>query len=377
MNRNGRWQFVSFPFEVRMSDIVPVEANTQWVIRKYSGLERANGNMDATWVELTANDVLEAGKGYIMHCHSDNGEPVMFQVKPNTASVTRQNIFKSADMEVALEEHVSEFEHNSSWNLVGNPYPCYFDSRFMDFSAPITVWNSYENNYMAYSPVDDDYVLYPGEAFFVQRPVDQESIVFMADGRQTDIYSREMANARSYAAADRMVYNIVLKGEKTSDRTRVVLNEKASMGYEMSCDASKFAAMSNEVSQIFTMIGNTRMAINERPVGNGCVELGMTIASEGVYTIALKQAGEKTVVLEDREMGVTTVLSADSEYTFSAMPGEAKGRFFLHFNGGETGINGIGAADAEKAPAFNTAGVRVEETQQGIVIKEGKKIMNK
>ncbi len=377
MNRNGRWQFVSFPFEVRMSDIVPVEANTQWVVRKYSGLERANGNMDSTWVELTANDVLEAGKGYIMHCHSDNGEPVMFQVKPNTASVTRQNIFKSADMEVALEEHVSEFEHNSSWNLVGNPYPCYFDSRFMDFSAPITVWNSYENNYMAYSPVDDDYVLYPGEAFFVQRPVDQESIVFMADGRQTNIYSREMANARSYAAADRMVYNIVLKGEKTSDRTRVVLNEKASMGYEMSCDASKFAAMSNEVSQIFTMVGNTRMAINERPVGNGCVELGMTIASEGVYTIALKQAGEKTVVLEDREMGVTTVLSADSEYTFSAMPGEAKGRFFLHFNGGETGINGVGAADAEKAPAFNTAGVRVEETQQGIVIKEGKKIMNK
>ena len=198
----------------------------------------------------------------------------------------------------------------------------------------------------------------------------------MADGRQTNIYSREMANARSYAVADRMVYNIVLKGEKTSDRTRVVLNEKASMGYEMSCDASKFAAMSNEVSQIFTMVGNTRMAINERPVGNGCVELGMTIASEGVYTIALKQAGEKTVVLEDREMGVTTVLSADSEYTFSAMPGEAKGRFFLHFNGGETGINGIGAGDAEKAPAFNTAGVRVEETQQGIVIKEGKKIMN-
>ena len=377
MNRNDRWQFVSFPFEVRMSDIVPVEANTKWVVRKYSGLERANGNMDATWVNLTANDVLEAGKGYIMHCYSDNGEPVMFQVKPNTASVTRQNIFKSADMEVALEEHVAELEHNSSWNLVGNPYPSYFDSRFMDFSAPITVWNTYENNYMAYSPVDDDYVLYPGEAFFVQRPVDQESIVFMADGRQTDIYSREMANARSYAAADRMVYNIVLKGEKASDRTRVVLNEKASMGYEMSCDASKFDAMSNEVSQIFTMVGNTRMAINERPMGNGCVELGMTIASEGVYTIALKQAGEKTVVLEDREMGVTTVLSADSEYTFSAMPGEAKGRFFLHFNGGETGINGVGAADAEKAPAFNTAGVRVEETQQGIVIKEGKKIMNK
>jgi hypothetical protein len=241
----------------------------------------------------------------------------------------------------------------------------------------VTVWDSYHRNYVAYSPLDDDYVLYPGEAFFVQRPVEQESIVFYADGRQTDRYAREMANARKSAATGRKVYNIVLKGEKAADRTRVVLNEKASMAYEMNCDASKFDAMSSDASQIFTVAGNARMAINERPMGSGIVELGLVIASEGVYTIALKQAGEKKVVLEDRKLGVCTVLSADNEYTFSAVPGEAKGRFFLNFDESATGIDGIGAGQTDKEPAYNTAGVRVEDGQKGLVIKEGKKIVNK
>ena len=377
VNQNSAWQFITFPFDVRMSDIVPVDPNTFWVIREYSGAERANGNMEATWTDLDANDVLKAGQGYIMHCYSENGEPVMFQVKADRTSVTRQNIFTSSDNEVMLEEHIAEFGHNSSWNLIGNPYPCYYDIRCTDFSAPVTVWDSYHRNYVAYSPLDDDYVLYPGEAFFVQRPVEQESIVFYADGRQTDRYAREMTNARQSATTSREVYNIVLKNEKTTDRTRVVLNENASMAYEMNCDASKFDAMGSDASQIFTVAGNARMAINERPMGNGIVELGVVIASEGVYTIALKQAGEKRVVLEDRKLGVSTVLSADSEYTFSAVPGEAKGRFFLNFDEKETGIDGIGAAQTDKEPVYNTAGVRVENGQKGLVIKEGKKIVNK
>ena len=377
MNRNSAWQFISFPFDVRMSDMVPVDPNTYWVVREYSGAERANGNMEETWTDLDADDVLKAGKGYIMHCYSEEGEPVMFQVKADRTSMTRQNIFISSDNEVMLEEHVAEFEHNSSWNLIGNPYPCYYDIRCTDFSAPVTVWDSYYQNYVAKSPLDDDYILYPGEAFFVQRPVEQESIVFYAEGRQTDRYAREMTNARKSATTDRKVYNIVLKGEKTADRTRVVLNEKASMAYEMNCDASKFDAMSRDASQIFTVAGNARMAINERPMGSGIVELGVVIASEGVYTIALKQAGEKKVVLEDRKLGVCTVLSADNEYTFSAVPGEAKGRFFLNFDESATGIDGISAGQTNKEPAYNTTGVRVEDGQKGLVIKEGKKIVNK
>lgn len=68
-NRRGMWQFVTFPFDVKVSDIVPESENTSWVVRGHSGAMRAAGKNDSVWVNLKADDVLEAGKGYIMHCY--------------------------------------------------------------------------------------------------------------------------------------------------------------------------------------------------------------------------------------------------------------------------------------------------------------------
>ena len=172
-NATNRWQFVSFPFDVKVSDIVPVDSTTSWVIRGHSGAERAAGNAAAVWQNLSADDVLQAGKGYIMQCYKPNDkngsyDAAQFTVRPLTTTVNRQQIFNADNRTVALEEHLAEFEHNRSWNLIGNPYPSYFDTRFLDFGAPFMVWNSNNQNYEAYSPVDDSYILAPAEAFFVQ-----------------------------------------------------------------------------------------------------------------------------------------------------------------------------------------------------------------
>ena len=59
-NTTNRWQFVSFPFDVKVSDIVPVDSTTSWVIRGHSGAERAAGNTAAVWQNLSADDVLQA-----------------------------------------------------------------------------------------------------------------------------------------------------------------------------------------------------------------------------------------------------------------------------------------------------------------------------
>ena len=154
-NATNRWQFVSFPFDVKVSDIVPVDSTTSWVIRGHSGAERAAGNTAAVWQNLSADDVLQAGKGYIMQCFKPNDKngnnyyAAQFTVRPLTTTVNRQQIFNADNRTVALEEHLAEFEHNRSWNLIGNPYPSYFDTRFLDFGAPFMVWNSNNQNYEA------------------------------------------------------------------------------------------------------------------------------------------------------------------------------------------------------------------------------------
>lgn len=398
-NATNRWQFVSFPFDVKMSDIVPVDSTTSWVIRGHSGAERAAGNAAAVWQNLSADDVLQAGKGYIMQCYKPNDKngngyyAAQFTVRPLTTTVNRQQIFNADNRTVALEEHLAEFEHNRSWNLIGNPYPSYFDTRFLDFEAPFLVWNSNNGNYEAYSPVDDSYILAPAEAFFVQRPVDQESITFLKDGRQTDHYARTLVeeepasapqriraayDSNTHTAAQRTVFNITLaKDGQQADRTRVVINEAATMQYDLSRDAAKFTGTEPAVSQIFTINGATRYAINERPLNNGQALLGLHFGTDGTYTIGLSNQPDGQVTLEDRLTGTKLQLNGTAGYSFTAKAGDSTDRFVLHFDAVATGINAATANEADRNDdTYTLDGRKVNNpTAPGLYIKGGKKII--
>ena len=397
-NATERWQFVSFPFDVKVSDIVPVDSTTSWVIRGHSGAERAAGNAAAVWQNLSADDVLQAGKGYIMQCYKPNDkngnyDAAQFTVRPLTTTVNRQQIFNADNRTVALEEHLAEFEHNRSWNLIGNPYPSYFDTRFLDFGAPFMVWNSYNGNYEAYSPVDDSYILAPAEAFFVQRPVDQENITFLKDGRQTDRYARTLVeeepasapqriraayDSNPHTAAQRTVFNITLaKDGQQADRTRVVINEAATMQYDLSRDAAKFTGTEPTVSQIFTINGATRYAINERPLNNGQALLGLHFGTDGTYTIGLSNQPDGQVTLEDRLTGTKQQLNGTAGYSFTAKAGDSTDRFVLHFDAVATGINAATTNEADRNDdTYTLDGRKVNNpTAPGLYIKGGKKVI--
>lgn len=397
-NATNRWQFVSFPFDVKVSDIVPVDSTTSWVIRGHSGAERAAGNAAAVWQNLSADDVLQAGKGYIMQCFKPNDkngsyEAAQFTVRPLTTTVNRQQIFNADNRTVALEEHLAEFEHNRSWNLIGNPYPSYFDTRFLDFGAPFMVWNSNNQNYEAYSPVDDSYILAPAEAFFVQRPVDQESITFLKDGRQTDRYARTLVeeepasapqriraayDSNAHTAAQRTVFNITLaKDGQQADRTRVVINEAVTMQYDLSRDAAKFTGTEPAVSQIFTINGATRYAINERPLNNGQALLGLHFGTDGTYTIGLSNQPDGQVTLEDRLTGIKQQLNDTAGYSFTAKAGDSTDRFVLHFDAVATGVNAATTNEADRNDdTYTLDGRKVNNpTAPGLYIKGGKKVI--
>lgn len=388
-NYRGMWQFVTFPFDVKVSDIVPESENTSWVVRGHSGAMRAAGKNDSVWVNLKADDVLEAGKGYIMHCYNPDNDLVKFRISPLTTTVNRQLLFASDNRTLSLEENLSEFEHNRSWNLIGNPYPSFYDTRFMEFDAPFMVWNSCAQNYYAYNPADDAYILSPGEALFVQRPVDQKDITFLKDGRQINQYARTLldettqARVRGKEGVQRSVFNLTLSGENTSDRTRVVLNDEASMTYEMNKDAAKFASTVPTVAQIYSWNGESRYAINERPAGSGIVNLGVHCGTKGTYTIALANAVDGQVILEDKLMNISTEITADKGYSFEAEAGDNDSRFVLHITrgigGGDdtTGINGITTETGEKQEVYSLDGIKMNAAKKGVYIQNGKKIIKK
>ena len=375
---------MSFPFNAKVSDIETfAEGTTNWVIRRYDGQKRASGETNETWVRMNSDDIIKAGEGYIIQGsrYIDNNWQAGSAFRINAINdAKKNNIFNTADAMVYLNEYESEFAHNRSLNLIGNPYPCYYDTRFMDFKAPITVWNMRDNTYTAYSPSDDSYILCPGEAFFVQRPVDNGVINFAKEGRQTNRSVRAIeapAKAFSQNTSNRIIANITVSDGMNTDRTRVVLNDNAAMEYEMDKDATKFMSSVVSVPQIFTSMNGINYAINERPVADGVVALNLRIGKDGLYSISLSELFNGNVVrLEDKAEGKIVTLSVNTEYTFFAKSGDCTGRFLLHFSDETTGIGEINSNIKENNTFYSIQGIKVATPlQKGVYIQNGKKVM--
>ena len=408
-----RWNFVVLPFDVKVSEI-DVEDEALWVVRKYSGEDRAkmNGN---TWQNLQADDILKAGEGYIFHCSMDGRAEVNFTFHPATDC---GQLFNTGNMETPLASYPSEFAHNAHWNLVGNSYPAYLSLKGVNFDAPVTVWDG--NTYVAYSPVDDEYAFSPFQAFFVQLQEIEGGDVLTLDARGR-AHSREEALAleieadeenpstqaerpmlRARRAENRALFNLVLSDGQSADRARLVVNEAASMAYESSRDASKFMSSDNNVPQLFIMNDGERMAIDERPFGEGVYILGARFGHSGEYSVSLdgKNIEGYRAFLTDNLTGVTTEITTVA-YAFTADAATDESRFTLELRRDfTTGVedmeadgiiisaeNGVltvkapaeveitvAAADGKVVAIDKSAGFSVELSEGVYVVKAGEAI---
>lgn len=362
---DSRWNFISFPYDVNVSDIV-VPEGVLWVIRKYSGENRAamTGN---TWQDMTDGMVLKAGEGYIFHYNTEEDDEVCVSF-PSTSS-DAGTLFAYDDVVKTLNEYPSEFAHNRSWNLVGNPYPSYFNTQEIEFDAPITVWNG--SGYTAYSLLDDNYVLTPNEAFFVQCPTTSTTMTFHKEGRmhlELSDYEDYVDYAPSFTrmhnvATSRLVYNFLLADADYTDRARLVVNEKAKVEYEANCDASKFMSSNAEVPQLYINEGGVKYAINERPLGNGSITLGANFGKSGEHTLTLAgNPNEGTaVMLTDHLTGVVTDLTAKS-YIFTAEAGTDNNRFTIAL-ANTTDIESGVAAESTESEIYTLDGKQVVDTE--------------
>lgn len=338
------WNFICLPFDVRVSDIqCPGVAGL--AIRQYSGKNRAEERLSETWLDMTADSILHRGVGYILQYGSSTTATLVFPALNNSH---KNDIFTSTDVTLPLQAYPAEFSHNRGWNFVGNPYPCYYDTRYLGFDGIITVWSSYYRNYFAYSVADDQYVLRPGEAFFLQSSVGQNSLTFDAAGRQSDRVAAEVPSKPAAAAADRKVIDLTVSQDDKFDRTRIVFNEYASSAYETTCDATKFWSSRNDLPQLYTVASGVQYAINERPLSDGTVQLGFRAQLPGEYTLSLQAAAGMEIWLSDALTGDEINLTEAGSYTFrSAGQEQSANRFKIGVVGAQTAIEDVTAPDGQ------------------------------
>ena len=359
------WNYVCMPFDVKRSDIKML-SNSGIAVRYYDSESRATNGASGNWKDVPADSVLHMGKGYIFRTSE-----YVFVEFPATEE-THNAIFRSEAVTTPLVQYPAVESANAGWNFVGNPYPCYYDIYHMDFAAPITVWNISNSTYSAYSAADDEFVLMPSQAFFVQKPELVDAITFQPAGRQINKTIDHSALAKRRAASNKQVQrklvDVALTCADRTDRTRVVVNANASDDFCADNDAVKMMAYEG-TPQIYTIAGADQLAVNEGAHRSGSVALGMYLPADDTYTIAIdrNELGAKLL-----DYGV----EVEMPYTFSAAEGYADDRFTLTFDTSTTGINTV-ATDAKTDDAIYTIdGRRVNSTaQKGIYIQNHKKIV--
>lgn len=362
----GCWHYVCMPFDVKRSEITPLNEGRAIAVRYYDSESRATNGASGNWKDVPADSMLHMGKGYIFRINNSG------YVELPATEETHNAIFRSDAISTPLKEYAAVESANAGWNFVGNPYPCFYDIYYMDFAAPITVWNISNRTYNAYSAADDEFVLMPSQAFFVQKPSLVDAITFQPAGRQInktiDHSALAMRRAARSKQVQRKLVDVALTCADRTDRTRVVVNANASDDFCADNDAVKMMAYEG-TPQIYTIAGADQLAVNEGAHRDGSVALGMYLPADDAYTIAVDRD----------ELGVKLLdygVEVEMPYTFSAAEGYADDRFTLTFEAPTTGINNVATdADADNA-IYTIDGRRVNSTaQKGIYIQNHKKIV--
>lgn len=376
------WHFISFPYNIKVSDIT-TNVDCQWVIREYSGKNRALANGSPTWIELTEDSVMHAYKGYILRCNAETGALFTF---PAANDESKNNMFASNDVVKPLEECPSDSANNRSWNLIGNPYPCWYDTRYIDIEAPITVWNDTQGVYEAYSLIDDTLIIAPTTALFVQKPVDNKSITFQREGRQTTSEPRTTAQSKAKApyTDNRKLYDLVISDDKSHSRTRFVFNDKATDSYEFDKDASLMVPSQITTPLLYTVNDGIRYAINERPIHDGKIDVGLYAPVEGRYSLKPSRGDWADVSLTDYESNAT--ISFSKEYRFRAKQGWNDHIFTISFEN-VTGISDTKSDATGNSPFYvytidgNFVGTlspnEINELHKGVYVIKNRQTTNK
>ena len=338
------WNFYGFPFNIPIADI---KSEGKYVIYEYDGKTRAEKDTTG-WKRLPKEQThLYPGHGYIFN-FSVSGELSITIPAPNFCNLLEK---------IMLHFYPAVKDNNKSWNYAANPFFAYYSLNDLNFTGPITFWDATNKTYRSYRPGDDDYYLSPYEGFFLQNETEADFELTFDKSKTKTKKQKEEAQAsgahkparKAAAETQREIINLTLLSDYFSDDTRIVINPAAQLTYDLGMDAQKFFSTDN-VPQLYSFDADQLpCAINERPIDNGVVNLGMKLPTSGLYTLRATRM-DKNLFLLDREMNVLHSFN-DGDYTFSASAGAIPARFALveHYDA-PTAVEQISDSNIEQTP---------------------------
>ena len=361
--------FISFPFEVKLSEVFGFGTYGQdWIIEYYDGAERARTGwwegQPGFWryVWDRKNFVLKPNVGYLLELELGNFKEgsgfwnnknerleLFFPSSGPLESITNASVTQT------LPAHKCDINRAETEGLPDTPDPSksynrtVFDSHWNIMSVPTyvnvddpsfanTTWIANEScpKFLYTWNMNDNTLTATSGKGFMYHAMHAYTVQYHGNVTWTTSVTPTAAPQRNTEYRGEYEFCLeVQQDEQMIDRTFVRLSddENVTTGFEFSEDMTK--QFNSRKANIFTIAGNTSLGGNSLPLSTTqttVVPVGVKIKTAGDYTFSIPEGTEGIgVTLVDNETGVRTLLSA-LDYTVDLTAGTHDGRFILEIS---------------------------------------------
>lgn len=389
--------WVSFPFDVRLSDVFGCGTyGVDFIIQYYDGESRAkNGcwiDSPTYWryVEDPTNFTLKKGKGYILVVdyvkildeqfqHGNTEVSIYFP----SANETSMDITGELPTEVVIPPHKCEIQrenryiYDSNWNLIGvpswanidefgNPRTAYqvpdveqkfYIGFFYDYNAKTKKWNTSLVNDTTFKSMHAYLVQWAGTINWKDKSV-TGGVYEGESPAQQALQARRYApaaegeeEAEGAGSPEQYTLRLTLnRGEQQLDHTYVRLQEgNVTTDFDLNYDMTKIL---NDGTNLYSLVGTNliQCAANVQPLQEDAqtisIPLGVVADQDGLYTFSLPEGTEgMNVSLVDNESGTVYNLSL-GDYQTALTAGTYEQRFALEIQPRQEVSTGCEQTDA-------------------------------
>ena len=367
--RSTYW--ISFPFDVRVSDIFGLGDYTEtWILQRYRGDLRASRGWfletSSFWEYIFDTDyVLEAGQGYVLSIdceaiqwpNSQTEQYLYFPSKDKISDIS--SVLPSASMDVPEYEckittPADRTVKDSHWNVIGIPG---FADAWGKATETVSViggdfhyfyaWDASTNTLSSESANKYNF------KFMHSYMVQYHGNIDWSASEPAAVPARRAPNAKPEEVEFRLE---LMQGEKEADHTFITLMDKEQIttGFDMNTDLVKM--FNANKANIYTVINtDVQAAANCLPMTEQTtlVPVGVQVKTDGEYTFAMPEGTHGVgATLIDNVANTRTNLGL-TDYTVNLTAGTIDGRFMLEISPiaqTPTGIDNVqGEIDANGA----------------------------
>ena len=386
--------FVSFPFDVNVSDIFGLNSayGDAYIVEEYDGAGRAEKGFfggDGTttfWKELQPGDVMLANVGYCVILDNDyfNGDigniwdnksagSSVYLYFPSASSV---GDIESSSETISIPEHlchhdrtfitggsreVNHINTDSHWNMMGVPI---FDTHSDPgtsgqpgavFATSGTDGDGHFNYFYEWNPSNNQFRIHTAvnysfkcmHGYMVQY---HGNVTFKTAAAPASVAARRAPQKENYQIELQVLNN----NADVLNSAFVELRENACDTFELNEDV--YMSFNNLAVNIYTLAGNYDVAANVLSVGNHTIPVGVKVTKAGTYRFSMPGNFSGTATLVDSFTGERTNLALD-DYEVNLQKGVIEDRFLLEIDVQQVataidGASGEGSLKDGKAHKF-------------------------